>query len=191
MMEEEKQRRTERLGFRGVDVAGLHRRATDVLDMVEGRGELVHVGPAEPDDSVGFGWEHLGAKPSFDGLSLGVPKAIQRHVRFWYEGNLEPRWHADHVQRNNNVAGGQVTVGILCSEADNQDARELMFQRNVRHCSIAILDFGRTTRTYVGPDIGALVVHGAIGMGLRQLHTSERAIGVPGKTGQTFRHECC
>src|SRR5688572_21942704 len=105
----------------------------------------MQVGFRQPNYRLGFVSKYLSAKPALHRLCLCMSIAVQGHISFWYEGDLEPRWHPDNVQRNDDVTRREMTVRVLFAHPDNQNACELVLKRDGGNGSIAFLNFRRAT----------------------------------------------
>jgi hypothetical protein len=94
----------------------------------------------QPTNGLAFIWKYLSTKPPLHGLGLRMSIAIQGYISFGDEGDLEPRWDPDNVQRNDDVTRGEMAVRVLCAQPNNQNAGELVFKRDGGHGSVALLN---------------------------------------------------
>ncbi len=77
------------------------------------------------------------------GFNFGVSVAVQRHISSGHERHLESRWDSELVERNDDVARGQVAMGIIFPDADDEHAAKIVLQRDLSGSTVATLNFAR------------------------------------------------
>ena len=101
----------------------------------------MHLGFREPPDSRFLIKEHLGPKASVFRFNFGVSVAIQRHIGSGHERHLEPRGNAELVERNDDVARGQMAMGIIFPYADDKHPAEIVRPCDISGSTVATLNF--------------------------------------------------
>jgi hypothetical protein len=106
----------------------------------------------DPAHGFAFNVENLCPEAELRRRNLGMPVAVQRFMRQRYERDFEARRNPELGKRDDCIARSKMTQGIAGSRANDQNASELVFNRENGERLVTLEDLIVSSTADIGAD---------------------------------------